>query len=148
MKARTSWRLQRRLPLLASVASLALLGAAPADAIPTPKAEKCIPFEADPAEGEMATPNGIGYEQVRAALNGVIQHALKCGQPTGFTEIHLTFELVVGCNGVVSTIEATDDDGAPDTYVACVAAVIKKADFPGHDMADGFPVTYPVNVNW
>lgn len=130
------------------VFALLLLGATPADAIPTPKAERCIPFNPDPAEGEMVTPDGLGYEQVRGALNGVIQHALRCGQPTGFKAVHLTFELVVGCNGVVTSITASDDDGAPDTYVACVAAVIKKADFPAHDMADGMPVTYPVNVAW
>ena len=128
--------------------ALLLVAAAPADAIPTPRAERCVPFDPDPAEGEMVTPNGLGYQEVRGALAGVIQHALRCGQPAGFTAIHLTFELVVGCNGVVSAITASDDDGAPDSYVACVAAVIKKADFPAHDMADGMPVTYPVNVAW
>lgn len=130
------------------VLALALVAATPADAIPTPKAEKCIPFNPDPAEGEMVTQEGLGYEQVRTALNGVIQYALKCGQPAGFKELHLTFELLVGCNGLVSSITASDDDGAPAAYVACVSAVIKKADFPAHDMADGFPVTYPVNVAW
>lgn len=131
-------------PLLA----LLLISATPADALPTPKPERCIPFDADPAEGEMAAPEGLGYDQVRGALNGAIQTALRCGQPAGYTEVHLTFELVVGCNGVVSSITASEDDGVPATYLACVSAVIKKADFPAHDMADGMPVTYPVNVNW
>lgn len=134
--------------LVGPLAGLLLVAATPADAIPAPKAEKCVVFNADPAEGEMATPSGLGYEQVRGALNAVIQHALQCGQPAGFKEIHLTFELAVGCNGVVSSVIASEDDGAPDTYVACIAAVIKKADFPAHDMADGMPITYPVNVAW
>ncbi len=50
--------------------------------------------------------------------------------------------------GVVKSIETVDDGGAPEPYVTCVSDVIKKADFPAHDFEDGFPVTYPVNVNW
>lgn len=140
----------RRVPLSALISPLAamfLVAATPADAIPAPKAEACKAFTPDP-DDDYASPEGLGYEQVRTALNGVIQHALKCGQPAGFTELHLTFELVVGCNGVVSSITASEDDGAPAPYLACVTAVIKKADFPAHDMADGMPVTYPVNVAW
>ena len=122
--------------------------AAPADLIPTPRPERCVPFDADPEEGGIATPQGLGYEEVRPALNAVIQHALKCGQPAGLTEVHLTFELLVGCDGLVAKIEATDAGGAPPEYVACVQAVIAKADFPAHDMADGMPITYPVDVSW
>ncbi len=96
----------------------------------------------------MIAPDGLSYEQVRGALNRVIQTALKCGQPTGMGEVHLTFDLVVGCNGIVSSISASDDGGAPASYVGCVQSVIKKADFPAHDYGDGFPVTYPVNVSW
>lgn len=133
---------------LGPILALMLIAATPADALPAPKPERCIPFDADPAEGEMAAPEGLGYDQVRSALNGVIQTALKCGQPAGYKEVHLTFELVVGCNGVVASITASEDDGVPDAYLACITAVIKKADFAGHDMVDGMPVTYPVNVNW
>ena len=91
---------------------------------------------------------GLSYEQVTLALNGVIQTALYCKQPQGVSELHLTFELIVGCDGVVSTIEALEGDGAPESYVSCVQDVIAKADFPAHDMADGMPITYPVNVAW
>ena len=121
---------------------------APADALPTPRPERCIPFDADPAEGEMIAPSGLGYDEVRAALNGVIQHALGCRKPATMTEVHLTFELVVACTGVVSRVTVSDDGGAPADYVACVSAVVAKADFPAHDMADGFPITYPVDVRW
>lgn len=122
--------------------------AAPADRVAAPQPERCVPFDPDVAEGDVVAPSGLSQEEVRSALNGVIQHALYCGQPEGFTEAHLTFELVVGCDGLVSSIETADDGETPAAYVACVSSVIAKADFPGHDMAQGMPITYPVNVAW
>jgi len=96
----------------------------------------------------MIAPSGLTYPEVKSALNGVIQHALHCARPAGMDAVHLTFDLVVGCDGIVASVESVDDGGAPEAYVGCVADVIAKADFPAHDMADGMPVTYPVNVNW
>ena len=139
-------RTRLNLLLLAGLATTA--SAAPADRLPDPRPEKCLSFEAEPEEGEMMAAAGLSYEQVRLALNGVIQTALYCGQPAGKTEVHLTFELLVGCDGVVSKIEASDDDGAPADYVKCVSDVIAKADFDAHDLPDGQEVTYPVNVAW
>jgi len=122
--------------------------AAPADNIQAPRPEPCIPFDPDPEEGQMIAPSGLSYPEVKEALNGVIQHALRCARPKGFDAVHLTFDITVGCDGVVSKMETIDAGGAPDAYVQCVSDVIAKADFPAHDFADGFPVTYPVNVNW
>ena len=122
--------------------------AGPADGLPTPAAERCVPFVAEPSEDGMTTPAGLDYVQVRGALNGVIQHALGCAQPAGRSAVHLTYDLVVGCDGVVASVVATDTGGAPADYVACVAAVIRKADFPAHDLAEGQLVTYPVDVAW
>lgn len=96
----------------------------------------------------MATPEGLSYPEVKSALNDVIQAALYCPRPSGFSEVNLTFELVVGCDGLVASIEASDTGGAPESYVECVSDVIEKADFPAHDMEDGMPLTYPVNVAW
>jgi hypothetical protein len=136
----------RYLTPLALLAPLAL--AAPADMLPAPAPEPCKAFNADPAEGEIAFPDGLDYDQVTTALNGVLQTALYCGQPEGMSSVHLTFELMVGCDGVISTLETVEDGGAPAEYVGCVAAVIRKADFPAHDLPDGQAVTYPVNVSW
>ena len=141
-------RMNRRFLLAACVVFTATALASPADRVPTPQPERCIPFDPDPEEGEMIAPSGLGYAEVRTALNAVIQHALYCGRPDGFSEVHLTFELVVGCDGLVSRIETSDSGGTPLEYSSCVSAVIEKADFPAHDMADGMPVTYPVNVSW
>jgi len=125
------------------------LATAPADRVPTPRPEPCIVLaDANPCEGEVVQSQGLGYAEVRLALNGVIQAALYCPRPEGMDEVRLTYELLVGCDGVVDTIEASDDGGAPDGYVSCVASVIEKADFPAHDMPDGMELTYPVDVAW
>jgi len=122
--------------------------AAPADKLPSPRPEPCIAFDADPEEGGIAAPEGLSYQEVSLALNGVIQTALHCTQPAEVSELHLTFDLLVGCDGVVTNIDTIDDDGAPAAYISCVSDVIAKADFPAHDMENGMPITYPVNVAW
>lgn len=120
----------------------------PADRLPTPRPEPCLVFDADPEEGEIASPEGLSYEAVTLSLNTAVQHALYCPRPEGFDELHLTFELIIGCDGVVSELTVLDDGGAPAEYVDCVASVIRKADFPAHDMEGGLPLTYPVTVAW
>ncbi len=135
-------------PLALALCLVQLSVASPADELPTPRPEPCIPFDPDPEEGEMIAPDGLGYGEVKGALNSVIQKALHCARPDGMDSVHLTFDLIVGCDGVVSGIETVDDGEAPQDYVRCVSDVIAKADFPPHDMENGMPVTYPVNVNW
>jgi len=134
--------------LVLGLAAPLVAHAAPADKLPSPRSEPCIPFDADPEEGGIAAPEGLSYQEVSIALNGVIQTALHCKQPAAVKELHLTFDLLVGCDGVVSSIETIDGDDAPATYVQCVSDVIAKADFPAHDMENGMPITYPVNVAW
>jgi len=96
----------------------------------------------------MVAAAGLSYNDVTLALQCVIQTALYCKDTAGVSELRISFDLVVGCDGIVSSIETVDDGGAPADYVTCVSDVIAKADFPGHDMPKGMPVTYPVNVAW
>ena len=122
----------------------------PADALPDPVAERCVaPLPAfDDAGDEAPAGEGLRYDEVSAALAAVLPYALGCEQPPGRSQLQLTFELVVGCDGRVASLVPVADDGAPAAYIACVSAVIAKADFPAHDRPDGMPVTYPVDVEW
>lgn len=140
-------RPHRLVPLFLGIAATAAW-AAPADRLPDPRPEPCIPFDVDPEEGAVVAPAGLSYPEVKLALSAVIQTALYCGRPAGMSEVHLTYDLTVGCDGVVSKIETVDDGGAPADYVKCVSDVVAKADFPAHDMEDGMLVTYPVDVSW
>lgn len=140
-------------PALLSVALLAGAGVAasagsPADRLPEPRPEPCREVSGDPEEGEILGARGLSYEEVIPPLQRVIQTALYCQRPAGRDALALTFELVIGCDGRVRSVECSEDDEAPADYVSCVAAVLGRADFPAHDMPDGMPVTYPVNVAW
>ena len=135
--------------LLLPTLTVALVAfASPADKLPTPQPERCLLFEADPEEGEMLAPEGLTYAQVQSALNGVIQHALHCERPEGRDAIALTYDVMVGCDGVVTQVNTVDDDDTPESYTTCIAEVIAKADFDGHDLPDGMEFTYPLNVSW
>jgi hypothetical protein len=136
------------LPLLPTLTVALVALASPADKLPTPQPERCLLFEADPEEGEMLAPEGLTYTQVQAALNGVIQQALYCERPEGRDAVHLTYDVTVGCDGVVSHIETVEEDDTPESYASCIAEVIAKADFDGHDLPDGMVFTYPLNVSW
>lgn len=142
------------LRLLPSLLALPLAHAgAPADRLPDPRPERCLSGPADLGEEAGDEPAyggsvGLGYEQVVPVLQQTIQTALYCGQPGDRSEVHVTYELVVGCDGLVSDVQVSDEDGAPDDWLQCVGDVLRKADFPAHDMPDGMPVTYPVNFAW
>lgn len=135
-----------KLPILLTASALAF--ASPADKIPTPQPERCLLFDADPEEGEMLSPEGLTYAQVQSALNAVIQHALYCERPEGRDAVALTYDVMVGCDGVVTEVTNVDDDDTPESYTTCIAEVIAKADFDGHDLPDGMEFTYPLNVSW
>lgn len=126
-------------------ASVALAG--PADSLPTPVEERCLGFIGEVGDAG-AEPDGLHYDQVSAGLDAVIQTALQCPRPQGLQEVHLTYEFLISCGGLVEELKVIDAGKAPPAYVACVGDVIRKADFPAHDRADGMPVTYPVDVTW
>ena len=113
-----------------------------------PRAEACINMGTDPAEGEFLMADGLNEAQIRAAMDPILPHALKCEPDEGVDMLRLRFGINVGCNGVVSNVWVDDDDGASERYVECVAAVLKHADFPAHDMPDGMDFEYPVSVSW
>lgn len=138
-------------PLLPLALSLAWAGT-PADRLPTPRPERCkapsLSIEDDADGPSYGGSEGLSYEQVVPVLQKTVQTALHCARPEGRDTLGLTFQLTVGCDGIISEIEATDDDDAPEAYLSCVMEVLKKADFPAHDMPDGMPITYPVDVSW
>ncbi|MDP6934693.1 MAG: hypothetical protein QGG40_17360 [Myxococcota bacterium] len=120
----------------------------PADAIPMPRPEACLEVFGEPEEGEMIAAVGLDYLEVKQSLDGVLQHALYCRPDEGTKSLNMVFDINVGCDGVVQGVYVDEDDGASERYTACVASVLERADFPGHDMPDGMDVIYPVNVNW
>lgn len=143
------WNNQAGRRALALLTVAVLAGATPAESLPLPEPERCVGFLAEPDDdGEAIAPMGLSYDEVVPALNGVLPAASRCPRPSGVRELHLTFDLLVGCDGLVDVVEVVDTGGAPASYVQCMSAVLERADFPAHDMHDGMPITYPVDVRW
>lgn len=117
--------------------------AAPARARPQP--EPCVPFDPELGEEGMAAPEGLDRATVKRGLDAVLPLAQGCPFPGGRTRI--VFELVIGCDGLVRSVEVSDPDGASKEAIDCAKDALRLADFPAHDMADGMPVTYPLTID-
>lgn len=120
----------------------------PTDGLVRPTPEACIPFEPELEEEGMAAPGGLSHAQVKGALDRVLGNALSCGPDEDMSELRQTWQLTIGCDGVLKAAIATDDGGASARLSGCIGDVLMHADFPAHDMADGMPVTYPINAAW
>jgi LysM repeat protein len=111
---------------------------------PTP--EPCVPFDKDPGEEGIVMPDGLSHGQVKAALDAVLPEALYCeGAPEG-ASVDMVFTVTVGCDGVVDAVSASSE--VDRAFLDCVTDVIRHADFPAHDMADGMTFTYPVSASF
>ena len=112
---------------------------APSPTLRMPAPEPCIPFDPDLGDQDMVAPDGLSLGAVRGALDAVLPHALEqCDGPPG--DFAYRYTLSVGCDGVVDSVA-----GGGDALGACIAEVIRHADFPAHDIADGMTFDYPVS---
>lgn len=117
-----------------------------ASSLKMPKAEACLTVDgSDLGDRGMVAAAGLDHGQVKGALDAVLPHALSCGTEGSFRP---TFELLIGCNGLMSSVTVSDDDGASPQVLDCIAQVLRHADFPPHDMPDGMVVPYPVSVSF
>ena len=107
----------------------------PADMLPKPRPKTCIEFSggnenSDSEEATYAMAEGLPFNQVFSVLNETVQYALYCEQPEGYSALNMTFDLTIGCNGIIKDIEIVDHGGAPDSYLNCVTSVLYRANFP------------------
>ncbi len=113
-----------------------------------PSAEPCLSLDTDPAEGDMVASAGLSMDQVRSSLRSIVGEALRCEADEGATTAAITFSILVGCDGVVDSVDIEDRADSSKRYAKCVAGVLEYADFPAHDMPKGMRFTYPVNVEF
>lgn len=117
----------------------------PGLSVAPPQPEPCVPFNPELGDEGMAAPEGLDRATVKRGLDAVLPLAQGCPFPTGRTRI--VFELVIGCDGLVRSLEVSDPDGASKETIDCAKDALRLADFPAHDMADGMPVTYPLTID-
>ncbi|MEE2750310.1 MAG: LysM peptidoglycan-binding domain-containing protein [Myxococcota bacterium] len=113
-----------------------------------PSAEPCLELKTDPAEGDMVASAGLSMDQVRSSLRRIVGEALRCESDEGATTASITFSILVGCDGIVDSVDIEDRADSSKRYAQCVADVLEYADFPAHDMPKGMRFTYPVNVEF
>jgi hypothetical protein len=98
--------------------------------------------------GELVMSEGLGEDEIRAAMNAFLPNALRCvpdGWTTGGT---IDTRVTVGCDGVVDTVEVLDGGGFPAEMVRCVKETIGYTPFPAHDQPDGMVFDYPVRLSF
>ena len=104
-----------------------------------PQPEACIPFDPDLGDQDIVAPDGLSVDAIRVALDRVLPQALeRCDGPPG--DFAYRYTVSVGCDGVVDSVS-----GGGDELGACIADVLRYADFPAHDIADGMSFDYPVS---
>jgi len=113
-----------------------------------PAGEACLELNTDPDEGDMVASAGLSMEQVRSSLRKIVGEALRCEADDGATTASITFSILVGCDGLVDSVDIEDRGDSSKRYSECVGGVLKYADFPAHDMPKGMRFTYPVNVEF
>ena len=113
-----------------------------------PRPEPCLGLDTAIGEQGMVASAGLDRAQVKAALDPILPHALSCEPDEGVSSLRMTFEILVGCDGVVDRVEVSDGDLASQAYLDCVSEVLRHADFPAHDLPDGMQFSYPVTASW
>ncbi len=116
--------------------------------LPRPKA--CLSaatvegFEGDEM-GAMRVEQGLDAKQINAAFGPHLDFLNGCRPDDG--EDHsgnVTFELHVGCDGLVKGTQVTDDSLYEPAMIQCLRDRLRYVDFPAHDNADGVYFEYPL----
>ena len=89
---------------------------------------------------------GLDQTQIRSAMAPFLPSLGVCFSdewPTA--SVH--FEIVAGCNGLVSSVRVLDGGGLDGAILGCLTDRLGSLGFPAHDMPDGFRFEYPMTVS-
>ena len=98
-------------------------------------------------EAAFAASVGLSHGQVKASMDAFLPGLSRCltpGEPAVGT---LDLEITVACTGRVAAVSVLDDDGLPPALVSCLTGGLRHADFPPHDMPDGYTFGYPMRLS-
>ena len=115
-----------------------------------PRPKKCLQApEVDLGGGDemgmMRIGEGLSPQQINASFGPYHSYLANCQPVDG--EDHsgsVTFELNVGCDGVVHGVEVTDDSLYEPEMIACLRDRLTYVEFPAHDLEDGMYFEYPL----
>lgn len=115
-----------------------------------PRPKKCLQAEAidlggGDEMGVMRVGNGLSPQQINESFQPYHSYLASCQPVDG--EDHsgsVTFELHVGCDGIVHGVEVTDDSLYEPEMIECLEDRLTYVEFPAHDMEDGMYFEYPL----
>ena len=93
----------------------------------------------------MRLTQGLDSGQINAAFQPYLTFLNDCRPDDGEDHSgHATFELHVGCDGVVDGVEVADDSLYEAAMMECLKDRLRYVEFPAHDDADGVFFEYPL----
>jgi len=86
---------------------------------------------------------GLNAQQIDAAFRPHLDYLNGC-RPDDGGDGHVTYELWVGCDGLIDGIEIVDDSLYEPQMLDCLRDRLMYVDFPAHDQEDGVYFEYPL----
>jgi hypothetical protein len=136
-------------PPAAQKAPIKALGslASEVDPLHLPSAKKCLPPPSDvEGEDDMASNVGLDYDSVSSSMRSFVPNTLRC-VPAGGVAGTVTMSITAGCDGRVASVAVTDPGGLDQGLVECVKDTMRFAEFPAHDLPDGYEFEYPLTFS-
>jgi len=97
-------------------------------------------------EAEMIGSQGLSSAQVKAAFGAFAPRTTSC-LPSGWTgSASPTFELLIGCDGLVRQVSVASPSGLPQPVLDCLTDRLRYAPFPAHDLPDGERARVPLHL--
>jgi hypothetical protein len=117
------------------------------DGLHMPPAKRCLagPSEVEGDEG-MAASAGLDYDSVASSMRSFVPNTLRC-VPEGGIAGTVSLSITAGCDGRVASVAVNDPGGLPSDVVDCVKDTLRYAEFPAHDMPDGYAFEYPLTFS-
>lgn len=119
----------------------------PGDGLHMPSSKRCLAAPSD-VEGEqgMAASEGLDYDSVASSMRSFVPNTLRC-VPEGGIDGTVNLSITAGCDGRVASVSVNDPGGVPAGVVDCVKDTLRFAEFPAHDMPDGYEFEYPLTFS-
>lgn len=113
-----------------------------------PQAKPCLTLdESELGELDMVASKGLSYAQTKAAMDAFLPTLGRCFGDEA-VDGSVTYELTVGCSGRVAEVRVINSSGLPDAILGCARDTLRYAEFPAHDMPDGFTFAYPMTFQF
>jgi hypothetical protein len=113
-----------------------------------PNAKRCLsgPVGSAISEGDMMTNQGLSSRQISSAMNNFFPQLSAC-MPEVWPTANIEVDFNVGCNGLVSYVGITRDDGLDFEIQGCLENAFQYAEFPAHDLPDGMDFAFPIQFS-